>query len=165
MIQKEALTEIAIPAGVSEGMQLKVRDKGNHAPHGGIPGDLLVLIEEENNPDLVREGINIHHDLYISVPDAILGCGVEIPTINGKAKISIPSGVQSGKILRLKSKGIPDIESRRKGDLLVHINVWTPNNLKDEQIKFFKKNQKAKEFIPKPKNQKSFFEKVKEMFN
>ena len=165
MMQQEELTEINIPAGVSEGMQLKIRNKGNDAPYGGVPGDLLVLIEEEENTELIREGINIHHDLYISVPDAILGCNVEIPTITGKAKINIPSGVQGGKILRLKSKGVPHLDSHQKGDLLVHINIWTPDKITKEQQDFFEKNKNSKEFTPKPKNQKSFFEKVKEMFN
>jgi molecular chaperone DnaJ len=165
MIYKEELTDINIPAGVSEGMQLKIREKGNHAPQKGIPGDLLILIEEEEDSDLIREGNNVHYDLYISIPDAILGCNIEVPTITGKAKINIPHGVQSGKILRLKSKGIPDIESNKKGDLLIHINIWTPEKLTIEQEKFFKTHLKSKEFVPEPKNKKSFFQKVKEMFN
>ena len=165
MIYSEELTEINIPAGVSEGMQLKIRDKGNDAPYGGVPGDLLVLIEEEKHSTLIREGSNIHHDLYISIPNAILGCQVEIPTITGKAKINIPSGVQSGKILRLQEKGIPNIESNQKGDLLVHVNIWTPSKITKEQEKFFQKHQSSNEFDPKPTGQKSFFEKVKEMFN
>lgn len=165
MIYKEELTEINIPAGISEGMQLKIRDKGNHAPQAGVPGDLLVLIEEEEHPELIREGTNVHYDLYISIPQAILGCNVEIPTISGKAKINIHAGVQSGKILRLKSKGIANIESGQKGDLLVHINIWTPEKITNEQKEFFKQNMDSKEFMPQPKNQKSFFQKVKEMFN
>jgi len=165
MIYVEELTEINIPAGVSEGMQLKIRNKGNDAPYEGIAGDLLVLIEEEQHSELIREGINIHHDLYINIPNAILGCNVEIPTITGKAKINIPSGVQGGKILRLKSKGIPHIDSNQKGDLLVHINIWTPSKITKEQQDFFEKNKNSKEFTPKPEGQKSFFEKVKEMFN
>ena len=165
MIQKEELTEIDIPAGVSEGMQIKIRGKGNNAPNNGISGDLLILIEEENNEELIREGNNIHHDLYISIPEAVLGCDVEIPTINGKAKIKIPNGVQSGKILRLKSKGLIDIENGQKGDLLVHVNIWTPQKTTKEQESFFKTNINATEFQPQPKNQKSFFEKVREMFN
>ena len=165
MIYLDELTEINIPAGVSSGMQLKITDKGNYPPYGGVPGDLLVVIDEEENTQLIREGINIHYDLYISIPNAILGCNVEIPTINGKAKINIPIGVQSGKILRLKSKGVPDIQSSQKGDLLVHINIWTPQKITKEQEDFFKKNQESQEFQPKPKGQKSFFEKVKEMFN
>ena len=165
MIQKEELTEITIPAGVADGMQLKIREKGNYAPFEGVPGDLLIVISEENHPELIREGNNLHYDLYISMPNAILGCQVEIPTITGKAKITIQNGVQSGKILRLKSKGITDIETRTKGDLLVHINIWTPEKINKEQKDFFTQQINAKEFKPQPKNQKSFFEKVKEMFN
>ena len=165
MIQKEELTEITIPAGVSEGMQLKISQKGNHAPYEGVPGDLLILITEEPHPELTREGRNLHYDLYISIPDAILGCQVEIPTISGKAKITIKNGVQSGKILRLKAKGITDIETRTTGDLLVHINIWTPEKMNKNQKEFFIQQIDAKEFKPQPKNQKSFFEKVKEMFN
>tara|TARA_B100001250_G_scaffold266082_1_gene229512 strand:+ start:6152 stop:7258 length:1107 start_codon:yes stop_codon:yes gene_type:complete len=165
MVSKEELTEVKIPAGVSEGMQLKIRNKGNHAPYDGVPGDLLVLIEEEEDTQLIREGINLHYDLYISIPESILGCNVEIPTVSGKAKINIPHGVQAGKILRLKSKGIPSIESHAKGDLLVHINIWTPQKLTKEQESFFKQHKESIEFAPKPKNEKSFFQKVKEMFN
>jgi len=165
MIYKDELTEISIPAGVSEGMQLKIREKGNHAPYEGIPGDLLVLIEEEQHEALIREGVNVHFDLYISIPEAIIGCNVDIPTINGKAKVTIPSGVQSGKILRLRSKGIPSIESQKKGDLLIHVNIWTPTKLNKNQKDFFKTNLNNEEFRPQPNKQKSFFEKVKEMFH
>tara|TARA_B100000902_G_C27301337_1_gene912984 strand:+ start:897 stop:2003 length:1107 start_codon:yes stop_codon:yes gene_type:complete len=165
MIYTEELTDINIPAGVSEGMQLKIRGKGNYAPYDGVSGDLLVLIEEETHSQLVREGVNIHYDLYISIPDAILGCNTEVPTINGKAKIKIPAGVQGGKTLRLKSKGIPDIESNQKGDLLIHINIWTPDTLTKEQKIFFQEQKDSVEFSPNPKHEKSFFEKVKEMFN
>lgn len=165
MITKEELTEINIPAGVSEGMQLKVRGQGNNAPFDGVPGDLLVLIEEEKHPNLTREGNNIYYELYISMPDAILGSKKEIPTLSRKVTISIPKGIQNGKILRLKSKGIMDIESNQKGDLLIHVNIWTPENLTKQQIDFFNKNKDAKEFSPAPKDQKTFFEKIREVFN
>ena len=165
MTYKEELTEIKIPAGVAEGMQLKIKNQGNHAPYDGIPGDLLVIIEEKLHDQLIREGINLHYDLYIGISEAILGCNVEIPTVNGKAKINIPNGVQGGKILRLKSKGIPSIESHERGDLLVHINIWTPQKITKDQEKFFKKHKESSEFTPQPKNEKSFFQKVKEMFN
>ncbi len=165
MITKEELTEINIPAGVSEGMQLKLSGQGNHAPFDGIPGDLLVLIEEEKHPELTREGNNIYYELFISIPDAILGSKQKIPTISGPVTINIPSGVQNGKILRLKSKGIKDIETYQKGDLLIHVNIWTPQKLKQKQIDFFKKYKDSPEFQPKPNNQKSFFEKIKEVFN
>lgn len=168
MIRQETLTEIEIPAGVSEGMQLKIPNEGNEAPFGGINGDLLVLIEEERHQDLIRDGVNIHYDLYINISEAILGTKKQIPTIEGKVEINIPSGIQNGKILRLQSKGIPDINeySRERGDLLVHINVWTPKNINENQKKFFEDNKNAKEFTPQvDKSEKSFFEKIKEMFS
>jgi len=168
MIKKDTLTEIEIPAGVSEGMQLKIPNEGNEAPFEGVNGDLLVLIEEEKHEDLIRDGINIHYDLYINISEAILGTKKQIPTIEGKVEINIPSGIQNGKILRLQSKGIPDINeySRERGDLLVHVNVWTPKKVNEQQKKFFEENENAEEFIPKiDRSEKSFFEKIKEMFN
>ena len=166
MIMKEMTTEIEIPAGVSEGMQLKVQGEGNAGPFDGINGDLLVLIEEEKNEELIRDGINIHYELYISISEAILGCKKEIHTINGKVQISIPSGIDNGKVLRLKAKGVPDINyPQNKGDLLIHVNVWIPKKINAEQKMFFKENINSKEFIPKiDKSQKSFFEKIKDMF-
>ena len=165
MIAKDVLQEINIPAGVHDGVQLTVRGKGNNAPFDGVPGDLLVIIEEIPHTSLIRDGQDLHYDLYISIPEAILGSYSEIPTISGKTKISIPKGVQSGKTLRLRSKGIPHIESSQRGDLLVHINIWTPEKLNKDQESFFKSQLNTSEFKPQPKNQKSFFEKVKNMFN
>ena len=168
MIRKESLEEIEIPAGVSEGMQLKIPSAGNEAPFEGVNGDLLVLIEEKKHEDLIRDGINIHYNLYINISEAVLGTKKQIPTIEGKVEINIPSGIQNGKILRLQSKGVPDINeySRDRGDLLVHINVWTPKNINSNQRKFFKEHITAEEFEPKvDKSEKSFFEKIKEMFN
>ena len=154
-----------MPASFNCTCRWKIRNKGNEAPHEGVSGDLLVLIEEESHSKLMWEGLNVHYDLYISIPNAILGCDIEVPTITGKAKIKIQSGVQSRKILRLKSKGVPDIESNTKGDLLIHINIWTPGKLTKEQMNYFETHIDSNEFTPKPKDQKSFFEKVKEMFN
>jgi len=167
MILKEVTTEIEIPPGISEGMQLKIQGEGNAGPFDGIDGDLIVLIEEKKHSELIRDGINIHHELYINISEAILGCKKEIPTINSRVQISIPSGIDNGKILRLQSKGIPDINyPQNKGDLLIHVNVWTPKKINTEQKEFFKQNLHSKEFIPKiDKNQQSFFEKVKDMFN
>ena len=168
MIQKETLTEIDIPAGVSEGMQLKIPNEGNEAPFGGVNGDLLVVIEEIKHDKLIRDGINIHHDLYINISEAVLGTKKEIPTIEGKVQINIPSGIQNGKILRLQSKGVPNINeySRNRGDLLVHVNVWTPKKVNSKQKIFFEENINSDEFKPKvDKSEKSFFEKIKEMFN
>ncbi len=166
MIQKEETVEISIPAGVEDGMQLKVSGKGNAAPAGGINGDLLVVISVENHPDLVRDSSNnLHFDKYISFAEAVLGITTEIPTVNGKVKIKLEAGTQSGKTLRLKGKGIPSVEGYRTGDLLVHINVWTPQDLSKEEKQFFENCNKSDNFTPKPTNKdKSFFDKVKEMF-
>ena len=166
MLQTEETVSIKIPAGVVEGMQLKVSGKGNEAPGNGISGDLLVAIEEKSHNTLQREGDNLHYDLYISISDAVLGTSKEIDTVNGKVRIKIEQGVQSGKILRLRNKGIPSINNYGTGDLLVHINVWTPKTLNKEQKEFFKKMTDDDNFEPKPeKEDKSFFEKVKDMFS
>ncbi|PNQ73353.1 molecular chaperone DnaJ [Hanstruepera neustonica] len=166
MIVKEETVSIKIPAGVVDGMQLKVTGKGNEAPGNGISGDLLVAIEEETHETLQREGDNLHYDLYISFPDAVLGTSKEIDTVTGKVRIKIEAGVQSGKILRLRGKGIPSINGYGKGDLLVHVNVWTPKTLNKQQKEFFEAMREDDHFDPKPESgDKSFFEKVKDMFS
>jgi molecular chaperone DnaJ len=166
MVISEETVSIKIPAGVVDGMQLKVSGKGNDAPGNGIAGDLLVAIEEETHPNLQREGDNLHYDLYISISEAALGSSKEIDTVTGKVRIKIEPGAQSGKILRLRNKGIPSINGYGTGDLLVHVNVWTPKTLSKEQRDFFEKMKSDEHFIPKPeKEDKSFFEKVKDMFS
>ncbi|MFK5879182.1 MAG: molecular chaperone DnaJ [Flavobacteriaceae bacterium] len=167
MILKEETVAIKIPAGVSDGIQLKVTGKGNEAPgQNSIAGDLLVVIEELSHDSLTREGMNLHYDLYINLSEAVLGASKEIETVTGKVKIKIESGTQSGKILRLRGKGLPSIERYGTGDLLVHINLWTPQNLDKDQKSFFEKNLEDENFAPNPsKSDKSFFEKVKDMFS
>lgn len=166
MILEDETVSIKIPAGVVDGMQLKVSGKGNDAPGNGIPGDLIVAIEEVEHEFLKREGENLHYDLYISVAEAALGVSKDIEAIGGKLRIKLDEGIQSGKILRLKGKGIPNINSYGNGDLLVHINVWTPKKLDREQKEFFEKMLTNENFIPNPeKSDKSFFEKVKDMFS
>ncbi|SDB19095.1 molecular chaperone DnaJ [Flavobacteriaceae bacterium MAR_2010_188] len=166
MIVKEETVSVKIPAGVVEGMQLKVTGKGNDAPGNGIAGDLLVAIQEKEHESLQREGDNLHYDLYVSYPDAVLGTSKEIDTVTGKVRIKIESGVQSGKILRLRGKGIPSINGYGSGDLLVHVNVWTPKTLNKQQKEFFETMKDDEHFAPKPESSdKSFFEKVKDMFS
>ena len=165
MLVTEETVSIKIPAGVVDGMQLKVSGKGNDAPGNGIPGDLLVAIEEKPHPTLQREGDNLHYDLYISFSEAALGASKEIETVTGKVRIKIDAGTQSGKILRLRNKGIPSINGYGNGDLLVHTNVWTPKSLSKEQRDFFDKMSDDAHFQPNPeKEDRSFFEKVKDMF-
>lgn len=165
MIMKEEVVEVKIPAGVVDGMQLKVSGKGNAGPMDGVNGDLIVVIEEEPHPELHREGQNLHYDLYISLPDAVLGTKTEVPTVGGKARIKLDGGTQSGKILRLRNKGLPSVEGYGTGDLLVHVNVWTPKNVSPKFEKMFEEMRNSEEFTPNPtRNDKSFFDKVKEMF-
>ena len=162
----EETVSIKIPPGVEDGMQLKVSGKGNGAPGNGIPGDLLVAIETEEHSTLKREGDNLHYDLYISISEAVLGSSKEIDTVGGKVRIKLESGIQSGKILRLRGKGIQSLNGYGSGDLLVHVNVWTPKELTREQREFFERMQSDENFVPRPeKSDKSFFEKVKDMFS
>lgn len=161
---EETIT-INIPAGVADGMQLSMSDKGNAAPNNGIAGDLIILIEELPHETLKREANNIVYDLRLNFIDAVLGTSVEVPTIDGKAKIKIEPGTQSGKLLRLKGKGLPEINSYRRGDEIIHINIWTPKALSGEERAILEKLKNSPNFKPQPgKNEKSFFEKMKEYF-
>ena len=162
----EEVITINIPAGVAEGMQLNVSGKGNAAERGGVPGDLLIVIEEIPHTVLQRDGDNLYYDLYINFADSALGTSVEIPAIEGKLKIKIEPGTHSGKVLRLKNKGISNVNGYSKGDLLVNINVWTPQHLNSEEKKILEKLRDSENFKPHPgKNDKSFFERMKEHFN
>jgi molecular chaperone DnaJ len=164
--REEELIEINIPAGVGEGMTLNVSGKGNAGPFGGIPGDLLVQIEEEEHAELKRDGVNLYYDLYVNFADAALGATVEIPLVKGKAQVKIDAGTQSGKILRLKGKGLKEVNGYGQGDLLVNINVWTPQKLSDDEKKALEKLRESANFKPAPGTRdKSFFQRVKEMFN
>lgn len=161
----EETVTIEIPAGVQEGMQLSMNGKGNAGERGGANGDLIILIEEEAHAELHRDGLNVAFDLHISFPDAVFGTNVEVPTIDGKAKIKIPPGTQSGKIFRLKGKGFPSVNSYEKGDQLIHVNIWTPQHVNAEEKAMLDKMQESVNFQPKPeKGDKSFFDKVREMF-
>jgi molecular chaperone DnaJ len=162
----EDTISLDIPAGVQEGMQLSVSGKGNIGERGGPSGDLLVVIEEEKHTELIREGQNVLYELHISFPDAVIGIEAEVPTITGKAKIKIPSGTQAGKILRLKGKGFPSVNSYDKGDQLININVWTPQNLTSEEKAMLEKLNSSPNFKPDvSKSDKSFFDKIREAFN
>src|SRR5690554_1645378 len=166
MIFAEEVVSIKIPAGVTDGIQLKVSGKGNEAPGANsIPGDLIVVIEETEHATLKREGENIHYDLYISFAEAVLGGSKEIDTLTGKVRIKLEEGIKSGKILRLKGKGLPSIQRYGNGDFLIHVNLWTPKKLSKEQKEFFEKMKDDANFKPDPKKEdKSFFDKVREMF-
>lgn len=166
LIRKEEVVSIEIPAGVEEGMQLNMRGQGNAGPFGGVNGDLLVVIEEVEHESLKRNGQNLHYELYVNFIDATLGASAEIPLVEGKAKIKIDPGTQSGKIVRLRGKGLPGVQSYGTGDLLVNINVWTPQKLSSEERNLLEQLRNSENFQPKPSNKdKGFFQKVKEMFS
>ncbi len=162
---EETIT-VDIPAGVTDGMQLSMSGKGNAGERGGMPGDLIILIEEEAHEELKREGTNVIYELHISFMDAALGTAVEVPTIDGKAKIKIKPGTQAGEIFRLKGKGLPNLNAYGKGDQLIHVNIWTPKSLTPEEQKIIEKLRDHVNFQPHPnKNDKGFFEKVKDYFS
>ncbi|MEQ9468695.1 MAG: molecular chaperone DnaJ [Ekhidna sp.] len=162
--RQEEVISIKIPAGVTDGMQLSMSGKGNEVA-GGIPGDLLILVEEVEDDTLKRDGNNVIYDLYINFIDAALGTSIEVPTIGGKAKIKIEPGTQSGKILRLRGKGIKSVEGYGQGDQLVHVNVWTPKKLSAEEKTTLEALRDSPNFQPDPsKADKSFFERMKEFF-
>ncbi len=165
VMRTEEVVSINIPAGVEEGMQLSVSGKGNAARRGGINGDLLVLIQEEKHPELIREGRDLIYHLQLSIPDAVLGTPVEIPTVDSKVKVKIDPGTQPGKILRLKGKGLPEVNSYQRGDLLVRVNIWIPSDISKEEKKIMEKMKESESFTPKSGNeQNGFFSKMKDIF-
>ncbi|MEY4954972.1 MAG: hypothetical protein RI981_1057 [Bacteroidota bacterium] len=165
-VLEEEIIPIKIPAGVSNDMQLSMSGKGNVPPRGGVAGDLLIVIEEEAHEVLHRDGNNVIYDLYVSFVDAALGTSVEVPTIGGKAKITLEAGTQSGKILRLKGKGIKELNGYSIGDQLVHVNIWTPKQVNKEERELLEKLRNSENFAPQPgKSEKGFFHKVRDMFS
>jgi len=165
LVSKEDLITVKIPAGVSDSMQLSMSGKGNEAPGGGVPGDLLIVIEEQEDKQLKRDGNNLIFDLHVSFIDAAIGTSVEVPSIGGKVRIKIEPGTQSGKILRLRGKGIKDINGYGHGDQLIYVNVWTPKKLSSEEKAKLETLRQSPNFQPQPdENEKGFFERMKEYF-
>jgi molecular chaperone DnaJ len=165
IVQKEEIIKINIPAGVGKGMQMTVGGKGNAPRRGGVNGDLLVVIDEEEHPELIREGNDLIYNLFISIPDAVLGTHVEVPTVDNNVKIKIEPGTQPGKILRLRGKGLPEVNGYGRGDLLVNVNVWIPKSVNKDELKIFEKFKDSESFVPNPdKNDKGFFERMRGYF-
>jgi molecular chaperone DnaJ len=164
--RQEEVIEIEIPAGVEEGMQLSVTGKGNAGPFNGVPGDLIVVIEETEHEDLRRESENLHYDAVVSFIDAALGESIEVPTVGSKVKIKVDPGTQSGKVLRLKGKGLPVLQGYGTGDLFVHIHVWTPTKLSSEEKEILEKLKDSENFKPSSDQEsKSFFRRMRDMFS
>jgi molecular chaperone DnaJ len=166
----EETISLDIPAGVQDSMQLSMSGNGNMGERGGPAGDLLILIEEEKHPQLMRRDLDVIFPLFVTFPDVVLGTQVEVPTIDGRAKIKIPAGTQSGKIFRLKGKGFPAFQSYEKGDQLVEINTWSPQTLTKEEREMLEKLQNSPNFKPaedaaSEKDDKGFFDKIKDAFS
>jgi molecular chaperone DnaJ len=165
IVKGEDVISVRIPAGVADGMQLSLSGKGNAAARGGIPGDLLILVEEQEHEHYTRDGNNLIYEHFLSLPDASLGSSVDIPTLDGKARVKIEPGTQSGKILRLKGKGLPDLNGYGRGDLLVNLSVWTPRNLTREENEMMEKLRDSENFRPNPsKKDRGFFDRMKDIF-
>lgn len=164
IVREEEIISINIPAGVMHGMQLSVNGKGNAARRGGISGDLLVVIEEEEHQELIRDDNNLIYNVLLSIPQATLGGAIEVPTVDGKVKVNIPAGTQPGKVLRLRGKGLPSINSYGKGDLLVNIGVYIPENISKEEKKTIEELGKSANFKPNEKTSKGFFSHIRNMF-
>jgi molecular chaperone DnaJ len=164
IVLDEEIITIKLPAGVEDGMQLSVRQKGNAARRGGVNGDLLVAIEEEEHPELIRDQQDIIYNLVLTFPQAAMGSSVEVPTLDGKAKIKIEPGTQPGKVLRLKDKGLPGVNRHGKGDLLVNISVYVPEKLTKEQEKTISQFEESPNFQPTPEVKESIGSKFRNLF-
>ncbi len=166
IVQKDEVVSFDVPAGVTEGMQINFRGKGNAGRRGGPAGDLIVLIQEEKHPHLHRDGNDLVYLLYLSIPQAIKGTQVDIPTIEGKAKIKTDPGTQPGKILRLKGKGLPQVNGYGRGDLLVNVNVWIPKINDKEELEIIEKLAQSETFKPNPgKEDQTIFDRMKNYFH
>lgn len=169
IVYGEEIVEVKIPAGVAEGMQLSVNGKGNAGKHNGVPGDLLVVIEEEAHPELIRDESDLIYNLLLGFPTAALGGTVEIPTIDGKVKVKIDPGTQPGKVLRLRGKGLPSVNSygysNGTGDLLVNISIYVPEKLGKEEKQLIEKMQASENFKPNMSINEKIFKKFKNFFD
>ena len=165
IVSAEEVITFNIPAGVAEGMQLSLSGKGNAARRGGINGDLLVVIEEERHPELIRQDNDLIYNLLLTVPQAILGDSIEVPTIDGKVKVKVDSGTQPGKVLRLRSKGLPSVNSYGNGDLLVNISVYIPEKLSNDEKDKVKELANANNFQPTASIKNKIFSKFRDLLD
>jgi molecular chaperone DnaJ len=163
VVRDEEVIQIHIPAGVMEGMQLSVRGKGNAARRGGMNGDLLVVVEEESDKELIRDENDLIYNLLLTIPQASLGDTVEVPTVEGRAKVKVEAGTQPGKVLRLRGKGLPSVNGYGTGDLLVNISVYIPEILSAEEKSKMKQMQSSPNFQPNQSIKEKIFNKFKNL--
>ena len=166
IVKAEDIMTIKIPAGVSDGMQLSMRGQGNAAPQGGVNGDLIIQVEEIPHELFERQENNLFYNAFITFADAAMGASIEIPTLSGKVRVTIEQGTPSGKEIRLKGKGLPDLNGYSRCDLLVSINVWVPKSLTKEEKAILSQLNDHPNFQPNPsKQERGFFDKMKDLFN
>ncbi|MDR0940057.1 MAG: molecular chaperone DnaJ [Mediterranea sp.] len=165
IVYGEEVVTVKIPAGVADGMQLSMGGKGNAGKHNGVPGDLLILVEEEQHPDLIRDDNDLIYNLLISFPTAALGGAVEIPTIDSRVKVKIDPGTQPGKVLRLRGKGLPDVNGYSTGDLLVNVSVYIPETLSKDEKNTLEKMETSDNFKPSTSVKEKIFKKFKSFFD
>ena len=165
LVKREEIVNINIPAGVKEGMMLTMRGKGNDAPGGGVPGDLQIVIEEQRDEHLIRDDQDLIYNLMIDFPTAALGGKVEIPTINGRARVTIEPGTQPGKVLRLRGKGLPSVNGYGNGDLLVNVMVYVPENLTSSEKRTMEALRESQSFKPSASTKERIFSRLRHMFD
>jgi molecular chaperone DnaJ len=165
LVRKEDIVTVNIPAGVAEGMTLRMGGKGNEAPGGGIPGDLLVVIEEERHPQLMRDGNDLVYNLMLDFPTAVFGGKVEVPTVDGHARVTIPAGIQPGKVLRLRGKGLPSPDSYGTGDLLINVMVYVPEQLNSQEKAAIESLKGSENLMPNEQTKNRIFSRLKRIFD
>ena len=163
--KKEEIVSFHIPAGVTDGMVLTMRGQGNAPRHGGVNGDLLIVIQEEKDPDLIRDGDDLIYNLMLDIPTAALGGSAEVPTVDGRARLKIAAGTQPGKVLRLRGKGLPHMNSNVKGDLLVNVMVYIPENLTSAEQAAIESLKNAPNIVPTESTSKRIFSRLRHIFN
>jgi molecular chaperone DnaJ len=165
LVRKEEVVSISIPAGVSDGMTLRMGRQGNDAPGGGVPGDLLVVIEEVRDAQLTRDGNDLIYSLMLDIPTAVLGGKVEVPTVDGKARVTIKPGTQPGSILRLRGKGLPSPERYGTGDLLINVMVYMPEKLNDKEREAISMLQNGEHVKPSDSDKSRIFSRLRHIFD
>ena len=163
--KKDEIVEFHIPAGVEDGMVLTMRGQGNAPRHGGVNGDLLIKIQEEKDPELIREGDDLIYNLMLDIPTAVLGGSAEVPMVDGKARVKIAPGTQPGKVLRLRGKGLPKFQSTSKGDLLVNVMVYMPENINDTEKAAIESLKDNPNIVPDKSTSQRIFSRLRHIFN
>jgi molecular chaperone DnaJ len=165
IVMGEEVVEVSIPAGAMEGMQFSVRGKGNAGKRNGVNGDLLIYVEEEKHPQLIRDENDLVYNLLLDIPTATLGGVAEIPTIDGAARVNIDAGTQPGKVLRLRGKGLPSINGYGRGDIVVDVSIYIPETLSKDEKKSMEAFKNSENFKPSTSVKEQIFRRFRKLFD